>query len=208
MKRFLLVDDHAVIRAGVRSVLSLEYESPQIEEAFNEESALQKLKENEYDLVILDIKMPDTNTLGLVEYIGNNFPRTKVLIFSMSPEYMYAKLFLNAGVMGFVSKDAFPEEIIKAIAFTLEGKKYISESLAYKLGDDMISEKSANPFKDLSSRELEIASLLLSGKSSADIMQLLNIHSSTVGTYKARIFEKLAVANILELQELASLHKA
>ena len=204
MKKFLLVDDHVVVRSGVKILLADLYTSSEIHEAMNGETAIVKLKEGEYDLILLDIQMPNTDTLGLMEYIHVTYPAAKVLMFSMSAENIYAKRFMKAGAFGFVSKEAPLEEITKAITTILGGKKYISESLAQKLAEDSYSGKSGNPFNELSPREFEIVSLLLEGKTVTEISQVLNIQTSTVGTHKARLFEKLRVENILQLKELAT----
>jgi two-component system invasion response regulator UvrY len=148
--------------------------------------------------------MPNTDTLGLMEYIHITYPTAKVLMVSMSAENIYAKRFMKAGAYGFISKEAPLDEITRAINIILGGKKYISESLAENLAEDSFSGKSGNPFNELSPREFEIVSLLLEGKTVTDISHTLNIQTSTVGTHKARLFEKLGVDNILKLKELAT----
>jgi two-component system invasion response regulator UvrY len=148
--------------------------------------------------------MPKTDSFGLMEYIHVKYPKAKVLVFSVSAENTYARRFMKAGAYGFVSKEAPLEEIIKAINLVLNDRKYISESLAYKIAEDSFAGRSENPFNKLSPREFEIVSLLLGGQTVSDISQSLNIQTSTVGTHKARLFEKLSVTNILELKELAT----
>ena len=204
MKKFLLVDDHTVVRSGVKILLSDIYIPSEIYEAINGETAVAQLKERDYDLIMLDIQMPNTDTLRLMDYIHITYPQAKVLMFSMSAENIYAKRFMKAGAYGFISKEAPLEEITRAIQIILSGRKYISESLTEKLAEDSFSGKSGNPFNKLSPREFEIVSLLLDGKTVTDISHTLNIQTSTVGTHKARLFEKLAVTNILELKELAT----
>ena len=204
MKKFLLVDDHVVVRSGIKILLSDIYNLSEIHEAMNGETAVAKLREGEYDLIILDIQMPNTDTLKLMEYIYITYPRAKVLMFSMSAENIYARRFMKAGAYGFISKEAPLEEITRAISVILGGKKYISETLAEKLAEDSFGGKSGNPFNELSPREFEIVSLLLEGKTVTDISHTLNIQTSTVGTHKARLFDKLAVDNILKLKELAT----
>lgn len=204
MKKFLLVDDHVVVRSGIKILLEDLYKPSEIHEAMNGETAIEKLKANSYDLILLDIQMPNTDTLGLMEYIRITYPEAKVLMFSMSAENIYAKRFMKAGAYGFISKEAPLEEITKAMSVILSGKKYISEGLAQKLAEDSFSGKSGNPFNELSPREFEIVSLLLDGKTVTDISHTLNIQTSTVGTHKARLFEKLSVENILQLKELAN----
>ena len=204
MKKFLLVDDHVVVRSGIKTLLSEMYNPAEVHEAMDGDTAMVKMKENSYDLVILDIQMPKTDTLGLMEYIHIKYPAAKVLMFSMSAENINAKRFMKAGAYGFISKEAPLEEITRAINMILNGKKYISDTLAEKLAEDSFSGKTGNPFNDLSPREFEIVSLLLEGKTVTDISHTLNIQTSTVGTHKARLFDKLGVTNILELKELAT----
>lgn len=204
MKKFLLVDDHVVVRSGIKTLLSEMYSPAEIHEAMDGETAMVKMKDNIYDLVMLDIQMPKTDTLGLMEYIHIKYPVAKVLMFSMSAENIYAKRFMKAGAYGFISKEAPLEEITRAINMILNNRKYISDTLAEKLAEDSFSGKTGNPFNDLSPREFEIVSLLLEGKTVTDISHSLNIQTSTVGTHKARLFDKLGVTNILELKELAT----
>lgn len=202
--RFLLIDDHVVVRSGLKLILFDLYKPCVIDEAEDGESALIKLKLHAYDLVILDIKMPNTNTFTLMEYMRNNYSNIKVLVFSMNSESIYAKRFLNAGARGFVNKVAPLDDIIKAINTVLNGKRYISETLLEvlaELGGDL---KKENSFDSLSPREFEIVSMLLAGDGISQIAQQLNLQVSTVGTHKARIFEKLKVTNLLELKELAN----
>jgi len=204
VKRFLLVDDHSVVRSGVKILLSGIFNSSETDEAGDGETAINLLKQYSYDLIILDIQIPKTDSLGLMEYIRIKYPDTKVLIFSMSAENIYAKRFLKAGAKGFVSKDASIDEISKAINQVLEDKIYISPALIETLTDDLFAKQNDNPFDKLSRREFEIASLLLSGQTISNISDSLNIQLSTVGTHKARLFEKLNVTNLLELKELAN----
>ena len=204
MKKFLLVDDHNVVRSGIKGLLLELFKPSAIDEANDGDSATEILKHNQYDLIMMDIQMPKTDTLGLMEYIHIKYPDAKVLIFSMSAEGIYAKRFLKAGAKGFLSKDAPLEEIKKAINLVLNNRKYISETLASSLAEESISETSGNPFNQLSPREFEIVSLLLSGQTISEISKLLNLQVSTIGTHKARLFSKLNVNNILELKEIAT----
>lgn len=204
MKKFLLVDDHEVVRSGIKTVLTDIYNPCEIHEAINGDTAVAKLKEHTFDLILLDIQMPQTGTFGLMEYIHITYPDAKVLVFSMSAENVYAKRFMKAGAHGFISKEAPLDEIIRAFNIILNGKKYISESLAERLAEDSFSGKMGNPFNELSPREFEIVFLLLEGKTVTEISQTLNIQVSTVGTHKARLFEKLGVDNLLKLKELAT----
>ena len=204
MKKFLLVDDHTVVRSGVKLLLSEIFKPCEVHEACDGDTATELLKNNKYELVMMDIQMPKTDTLGLMEYIHIILPDTKVLMFSMSAENIYAKRFLKAGAMGFISKDAPLDEITKAIQQVLHNKKYFSPALTDKFVNESLTDDPSNPFDKLSRREFEIASLLLSGETLSEISHSLNLQISTVGTHKARMFEKLQVTNLLELKELAT----
>ena len=206
MKNFLLVDDHVVVRSGIKSLLLEIFKPAEIYEAFDGESALEKLNERDYDLVMLDIQMPKTDTLALMHQIIKKYPEAKVLIFSMSAENVYAKRFLKAGAKGFISKEVPLEEIVKAVNQLLDNRRYISNSLAEILANESFESKSENPFNRLSAREFEIATLLLAGQTISHISSSIKIQVSTVGTHKARMFDKLGVTNLLELKELADIY--
>lgn len=203
MKRFLLIDDHIVVRSGVRGLLLEIFNPCEIDEAGDGDSAVQKLKEHRYDFIMMDVQMPNTDSLGMMEYIHIRYPETRVLIFSMSPEKIYAKRFLKAGAKGFLSKEAGLDEVKKAINMILNDRIYVSETLASALVEDAYSGKSDNPFEKLSAREFEITSLLLAGHTISAISKSLNLQVSTVGTHKARVFEKLSVSSLLELKALS-----
>jgi DNA-binding NarL/FixJ family response regulator len=202
MKKFLIVDDHEIVRKGVKQILSELYFPCTILEAHNEESALQQFKEHNFQLVLLDVQLPDTNTLSLVEFIRIQQPEAKVLIFSMGAENIYAKRFLKAGAMGFVSKKSGLEELKKGIDLALNNKRYVSDTLAELLATESDSNRMGNPFEKLTAREMEIANLLINGKSVSEIGDLLHLSVSTVGTHKARLFEKLSIENLAQLYEL------
>lgn len=204
MKKFLLIDDHVVVRSGIKVLLLQTYSPSEVHEANNGESALKQLEGHTYDLIMLDIQMPKTDSLALLTDILKNAPSAKVLIFSMSSETVHAKRFLKAGARGFISKESPMEEIEKAISLILDNRRYISSSLASMLANESFDAKAENPFSKLSPRELEIATLLLSGQTISSISASINIQVSTVGTHKGRMFEKLGVTNLLELKELAT----
>jgi two-component system invasion response regulator UvrY len=206
MKKFLLIDDHEVVRMGIKNVLEVLFKPCEIAQAYDETSAVAQLKKMTFDLVLMDIQMPDTNSLGLMEHIKIHYPGTRVLIFSMSAENTYGKRFLSAGAMGFISKNSQLAELTKAIQQVLDGRKYISPELAEYFASEISASQSDNPFNKLSSREFEIASLLIQGRSLTEIAELLSINTSTVGTHKAKLFEKLNVKNLVELIELGKIY--
>lgn len=206
MKKFLLIDDHFVVRSGVKGLLAELYKPCEIYEADDSTNAINQLKQRTYDLIMMDVQIPKNDMLGLMEYIHIKYPAAKVLMFSMSPENIYAKRFLKAGAKGFLSKDSTFEETIKAVNLVLNNRKYISEMLAETLAEDTLSDSPTNPFDKLSAREFEIASMLLDGQGLSDIAKMLHLQPSTVGSHKAKLFKKMNIGNVLHLKELASIY--
>jgi two-component system, NarL family, invasion response regulator UvrY len=204
MQKFLLIDDHVIVRSGIKLLISNTYNDSEIHEAKDGETALAFVKENEYDFVMLDVQMPNTDSFALMEFFKANYPDLKVLVFSMNAESIYALRYIKAGAKGFISKDAPMDEVRNAIDLVLRGKKYISEEMLFVLAEGTSPGANNNPFSILSSREFEIVTMLLNGKTISIIAADLNLGISTVGTHKGRIFTKLKVTNLLELQDLAN----
>ena len=206
MKNILLVDDHMVIRTGLKALLNDYYVQLSIMEAENEAQTLQSLKQHKIDLLIMDLQIPNTDVIGLIEMISIKYPRCYILVFSMLPEKIYARRVLSAGASGYLPKDSSPEEMKKAFDHALAEKKYLSPQLTELLSQEARQALPGNPFDRLSHREFLIVNLLLGGASITRIAERLNIKPSTVGTYKSRIFEKLSVKTIFELKEMAVLY--
>ena len=202
MNNFLLADDHGIVRSGIKALLKEHFKIDKIDEAEDENEIMQRVKGFEYDLILLDINIPGTDFPRLMDWLNTVSPDTRVLVFSMHPENIYGVRCLQLGAWGYLRKTASDEEIITAIRRVLEGRKYISPIVAELLSQKADKKKMTNPFHNLSSRELEIASLLNKGKSLPEICTVLNIGYSTVNTYKRRLFEKLMVPNVLSLSRL------
>ena len=203
MKKFLLIDDHLVVRAGLKLLLTDMYKEAEINEAEDGDSAMKLLKEATYDLITMDVQMPKTDSFALMGYVKKEYPKARVLMFSMSPESIYAIRFIKAGAKGFISKSAPLEEMKIAIEKVMNDKKYFCEEVLMELTDGDAS-SIGNLFDLLSPREFEIVQLLLNGKTISRIAADLSLGLSTVGTHKGRIFQKLKVTNLLELKELAN----
>lgn len=207
MPKLLLVDDHSMIRTGLMKFIETFLPQTTFEEAKDGDSAFEKIKQDDYDLIIMDVNMPNTDSFGLLSNVIALKPKSKVLMFSMNAEEVYATRYLKLGAMGYLKKDEADSEIRKAITNLLNNKKYISSSLSEKLlADHQNDDKHENPFDKLSTREFEIVQHLSRGESLAAICQKLNLHSSTIGTHKARVFQKLGCKNVVELSELARAH--
>lgn len=177
-----------------------------VEEACYGSSVLEKVKSADYQLIILDVSMPKTDSAVLVTDLLTVRPDCRILIFSMFNEDIYAKRFLQIGAMGYFNKAAAETEIIKAVENVLDDKKYVSSGLLESITHDIFTEKFSNPFERLSKREIEILHGMVKGKGVADISDELDIDTSTVGTYKARIFKKLHCTTTAEINLLADLH--
>jgi len=203
MPDLLLADDHAMIRAGLKVLISSFWPHYHIDEAEDGDSAFEKIKQHNYDLMLLDINMPATDSFALVSNIIALKPQMKIIMFSMYDETVYAQRFLKIGVKGYLQKDEGADEIKKAITMVLDNKKYVSPRLGELLLENLESKGTENPFDRLSARELEIALHLVRGESVAEICNRLTLHSSTVGTHKARIFQKLGCTNVIDLNSLA-----
>ena len=205
-RNILLIEDHLVVRKGLIAVLNDLYKNLNFYEAANDETALKILKAQNINLVVLDLQLPETDAINLIELMLIKHPNIYILIFSMLPEAMYGRRVFNVGASGFLNKDAPFEEVKKAFDLALAGKKYLSEELVEILTQNISNRMPSNPFEKLSHREFEIIHLFLNGKSISEISKKLNIKPSTVGTYKSRIFEKLNVSTIFELNNLAVLY--
>lgn len=206
MKYFLLIDDHEIVRAGIKMVMQDLFQPCALAEAGNETTALAQLKQQTMDLVIMDVQIPGCDTVQLMEYIHVQYPGTRVLIFSMSAENVYAPRFLKAGAMGFVSKNAGLSELKKAIDLVLNNRKYISSELAELLAGNVRGVQQVSPFDQLSAREADIAMALIKGEGLTEISEHFNISTSTVATYKARVFDKLQVKNLAQLIAMGRLY--
>jgi DNA-binding NarL/FixJ family response regulator len=205
MKKILIADDHFIVRTGLAVLLKDIFLSVIIDESWDGESTWKKLEATEYDLAIIDIGMPETDTIHLLKNVLALHPRQKILILTMSSEEIYGRKYLQLGVHGFITKEAPPSELRRAILTILDDKRYVSAQLQEQLNKDIIGHKPANPFEKLSSRELQVMMHLVEGRSVSQIAQLLSVHTSTIGTHKSRIMTKLGVTNLIDLNKMAKL---
>lgn len=205
MTKILLADDHSIIRTALKTIVENNITGVAIEETTDGDMVLEKIQGNKYDLLILDINMPGLGSVDLIEKILAYNPEARILIFSMNPDTPFAKMYLKLGVMGYLTKTSSPAEIIKAIRDILKGKVYVSEKVQADIQDAPFM-LSANPFEQLSPRELEILQYILRGESVKEICGRSGLNSSTVSTYKARIYEKLGTRNFMEINILAKAH--
>ncbi|HTQ28120.1 MAG TPA: response regulator transcription factor [Puia sp.] len=191
MSRFLIADDHTVVRKGLKQILLEAYPFAVIEEVGDAESLLQRVIREPWDVVISDISMPGRSGLEVLQQIRQTHPRLPVLILSVHPEDQYAIRVLRAGASGYLNKDSAPEELVKAVERVLTGKKYITASIAEKLATTLDTDADKLPHEHLSDREFEVLKLLAGGKAVSEIAQQLSLSVTTVSTYRARILSKM-----------------
>lgn len=200
----LLVDDHAVVRSGVRDIVSVTETEARFAEASNAREALDLICCQDYDIVILDINLPDENGLQLLQKIRKVKPQLPVLILSMYPEEGYALRAFKAGANGYLNKASVPAELVGAIRRILQGNTYASQSLTSGLLKGMASSSSNNLSHDLlSEREWHVLRLLAHGYKLTDIAENMDVHPKTVSTYKSRIMRKLDIENNAQLLRYA-----
>ena len=203
----LLVDDHPIIIDGLKLVIKKFIAHCKIDASNDGDTAFEKIKHNNYDLIIMDVSLPNTDSFNTVSNILAIKPGSKILMFSMNSEEMFAKRYLRMGAMGYISKDAPLNEIKNAIESALQNTRYVSPGLKEKLVTDVLDNNNQeNQFDKLSPREFEIVQHLVNGDSVSQISKILNLHTSTIGTHKTRIFEKLHCHNIVELAMMAKVH--
>jgi len=202
--RILLIEDHTIVRLGMVVTLEKLLTPVQIDESDNFNDALQYLSQHPYDLVILDINIPAGTNLQMISVIHLKQPTVKILVYSASDEKLHSLRYLQAGASGYLMKDSPATEIKEAITSVLNGRKYVSPQIRQNLLDDYADNggrSNNNPLLNLSGREIEIMEMLAAGKSVGEIGRICNLQVSTISTYKARIFKKLNVNNIIELSE-------
>lgn len=204
--QILVIDDHQIVITGIRYLLKNSLPSAAVEGLTSIELISKALKSKLYNLIILDINIPGADTYSLINLIKSIQESTKILIFSMNSEELFARRYLKLGVNGYLMKESNEHELVIAINKVLDGRRYISANLLELLSEDAFSGRSLNIFDELSPREFEIMKHLVKGLGIKEIAAITNLHHSTISTHKARIFEKTSTHNILELKEIANLH--
>jgi two-component system, NarL family, invasion response regulator UvrY len=199
MKRFLLADDHHILRTGLALIIKDEFSDAEIDECSDGDRAWEQIQHTEYDLVILDISMPAMDSRRLLKNIFTLKPHQKVMIFTMSSVAIYAKQYLAMGVKGFINKEAKPSEVRLGIAAILNNRKYLGSDMRHILTLGDIGNQASTPFDNLTIREVEIMNHLVEGKNVKEIAEKLFLHISTISTHKAKIMLKLDVSNAVEL---------
>jgi len=206
MIKILIADDHPIVREGLRQIIEIATDMVVTDEASNGEEVLEKIREDDFDVVILDISMPGRSGLDILKEVRRERPELSVLILSIHPEEQYGVRLLKAGASGYLTKESAPEELVIAIRIISKGRKYITSSLAerlaLKLGDDF-----EGPLHEsLSDREYEVMCMIAKGMTIKEIAEKLFLSVKTISTYRYRILGKMKMKSNAELIRYALKH--
>lgn len=207
MYRFLIADDHTVVRRGLKQILMEAFPSALVEDVCDAEDLLKKVIREQWDVVITDISMPGRSGLEVLQQIRLDHPKLPMLVLSVHSEDQYAIRVLKAGASGYLNKDSAPEELVKAIHQLLLGKKYITANIAEKLASTLDQDAEKMPHEYLSDREFEVMKLLAAGRAVSEIAEKISLSVTTVSTYRARIMTKMNLKTNADLTLYAIEHK-
>jgi len=207
MLKILIVDDHAVVRQGVKQIINGYSEKATVGEAKNAEEMLDLIRKGKWDLLILDIGLPGMDGLDVLGDIKKINPKLPVLALSAYPEDQLAIRVLKAGASGYLSKESASEELVSALKKVLAGGRYVSPALAERLAMTLEDSLDKLPHETLSDREYQIMCMLASGKATTEIAKELLLSPTTISTYRARVFRKLHLKKRSELVQYALHHR-
>ena len=199
MIKILIADDHAIVREGLKQIISETLDMVVAAEASNGEDVLEKVSANKYDVVLLDISMPGRSGLDILRQLKIEKPKLPVMMLSVHPEEQYAVRALRAGASGYLTKESAPDELIAALRKISQGRKYVSSSLAEKLAYELGIDVKKLRHEVLSDREFQVMCMFASGKTVKEIAAELSISIPTIRTYRIRILEKMKMKNIAEI---------
>jgi len=204
--RLLIADDHAVVRQGIRQILSDAPEVRIVGEACTGVEALELMRESDADLVLLDLSMPGLTGLDVVRQVRHERPTVRILVLSVHPEEQYAVRVMKAGASGYLTKDSAPEELITAVRCIASGHKYVTATLAERLAAEVEIGSDKLPHESLSDREYQVMLLLAEGLRVQDIAERLTLSAKTVSTYRTRLLQKMNMRSSTDVVRYALRH--
>lgn len=205
--RILIADDHALMRRGVKETLGEEYPDAEFGEAADVGQTLRQVREQDWDVVVLDISMPGGSGFDVLRRLRRTRPDLPVLILSMYSEEQVSEHALKAGARGYLAKEEAPERLVTAVETILSGRKYVSDSLAERLASRRAAEPERPPHEALTGRESQVLRRIASGRTVAQIAEELSLSPKTVGAYRARILKKMGLSSDAELTRYAKQHR-
>jgi len=204
--RILIVDDHYVVRQGLKMILKEQFELAEFGEAATGQEGLEMVWNQEWDVVLLDITMPGRGGLDVLKDIKQAKPKLPVIVLSMHSEDQYAIRSLKLGACGYVRKDGVGQELVHAVSTALTGARYITPSIAQKLALHLQNEQEGPLHDALADREYQVMCLIALGKTVSEIAGELSLSVKTISTHRARILKKLNVANNSQIMRYAVSH--
>jgi len=205
--RVVIADDHQILREGLKQLLAAASDFEVVGEARDGFEALKLVRENDFDVLLLDLSMPGRSGMELIRQVKGEKPKLRVLVLSMHAEHQYAVRAVKAGASGYLTKDSAATQLVAAIRKVASGGAFISAEVAERIALSAMPHAEGPPHESLSDREYQVFQLLVSGKSVSDIAADLNLSVKTVSTHKARLMEKLSLANQTELVRYAIKHR-
>lgn len=206
MINVLLVDDHELVRTGIKRILDDVRGIKVVGTSETGEEAIQFCRSNDPDVVLMDMNMPGIGGLEATKKILRVNPDVKIIVLTVHTENPFPTKVMQAGAAGYLTKGAAPDEMVNAIRMVNSGQRYISPEIAQQMALSQFSPASENPFADLSERELQIMMMITKGERVQDVAEQLNLSAKTVNSYRYRMFSKLGVSGDVELVHLAVRH--
>jgi two-component system invasion response regulator UvrY len=203
MIRVLIADDHPIVRQGLRQILSEIPDMVVAGEAVNGQETLDQVRAGGWDVLVLDITMPDRSGLDILKELKHQQPDLPVLVLSIHAEKQFAVRLLKAGASGYLTKENAPDELVKAIRKVVDGGKYISQNLAESLAFSLDVTSDRPRHETLSDREFQVMQLMASGKTLTEIAEELSLSPKTVSTYRTRLLEKMNLKTNAEIVRYA-----
>jgi len=197
--KILLLEDHPIVRLGVRQLILQRWPEAEVVEAETLEAALKEIRRDGLLAAVVDLNLPDAEGLESVSQLRKAAPNLRILVLSLNAEAAYATRALKLGAAGYLNKDRAADELVTALERVMAGGRYITDTLAERLADLMAGETAKAPHEELSMQEHRVLVQLAEGKRLTEIANLMNLSPKTVTTYKTRVFEKLGIASNAEL---------
>lgn len=204
--RILVVDDHYVVRQGLKAILAEHFPSAHFGDASSAQEALDLAWKEPWDVMLLDVSMPGRGGLDVLKDLRQDLPKLPIIVISMHPEEQFALRVLKLGASSYIRKDSAAQELIKAVEAALRGSKYITPSIAEKLALNLERDQEGPTHEALSDREYQVMCLLASGKTVKEAANDLSLSVKTISTYRTRILEKMNVENNSQIMRYAVRH--
>jgi DNA-binding NarL/FixJ family response regulator len=205
--RIVIADDHTIVREGLKQLLSASPDLSVVGEAPDGSETLRRVRELDFDVLLLDMSMPGRSGIELIRQVHNEKPRLRILVLSMHQEEQYAVRAIKAGAAGYLTKESAPAQLVSAIRKVAGGGAFVTPAVAEQLALHTMPRADGPPHKNLSDREFQVFRLLVAGRSVSQIASELKLSVKTVSTHKARMLEKMSLSNPAELVRYALHHR-